>query len=994
MTSESYQLNPHSQELTKAFSFFAKQFEGVFHTGDAMRQLYATDASAYQEMPLAVAIPANTADIQRLIALAQKLGVGLIPRTAGTSLAGQVVGSGIVVDVSRNFNQILEINEQDRTVWVEPGVIRNELNMALKPHGMLFGPETSTQNRAMLGGMVGNNSCGSNSIKYGSTRDHLLEVEGYLSDGSYVRFGELTKEEFQEKCAGPDCLETRIYCEIRDLLADVANREEIVREFPKASIPRRNTGYALDLLMDAEVFDAASDDKFNFCKLIAGSEGTLFFATKIKLNCIPLPPSTTGLLCAHFETVHQALRATQLAVKSDCYACELIDDYILECTNRSIEHRQNRFFVEGNPGAILVVDIRGETEEEVTRVCQQIIQQFQEHQLGYAYPILFGEDTDKIWNLRKAGLGLLGNIPGDSKPAPVIEDTCVDVEDLADYIAEFDQLLNDKFDLVCVHYAHAGSGELHLRPILNLKTEEGNRLFRDVAQLSAKLVKKYRGSLSGEHGDGRLRGEFLKQMIGEKNYELVCQVKRIWDPEGRFNPNKIVDTPSMNRGLRYMPSHRPASIQTYFDFSETHGMLGAVEMCNGSGDCRKTEHTGGTMCPSYMATRKEEDSTRARANLLRQAITQPASEKPLARNDLKEVLDLCLSCKGCKKECPSTVDMGKLKAEFLQHYYDAHGTPARVKRIADFTRLARWASKTPWAWNTAFGNSMLRKRLNQLVGFHPERSIPKFAKQTFEKWFAKRKPHPGAGVVARVLLFNDEFTNYQDVHIGKAAVELLEFLGYSVLLPRHVESGRTWLSAGLLREAKQRIDDNIRNLSPLVSNETPIVGLEPSAILTLRDEYPELCDPTLRDQAHHLADHTWTFEEFMSREYSAGRISSERFTKKSVGIQLHGHCFQKALVGQQPSIQALSIPENYEVQVIPSGCCGMAGSFGYEAEHYDISMQIGELILFPTVRELSQETVIAAAGTSCRHQILDGTGRSAVHPVEILKAAINKAIPN
>ncbi|MBA2115294.1 FAD-binding and (Fe-S)-binding domain-containing protein [Bremerella alba] len=991
MASASSSPQTTATDLTDAFNQLRSQLQGQLHTGSLMRRLYATDASAYQQMPLAVAIPETKEDIRQLIVFANSHEVGLIPRTAGTSLAGQVVGSGIVVDVSRYFTQILEIDPHERTVWVEPGVIRNELNLALRPHGMLFGPETSTQNRAMIGGMVGNNSCGSNSIKYGSTRDHLLEIEGFLSDGSQVTFGQLSAEEFDAKCSGPASLETSIYLQIRDMLSDATNREGIEREFPKPSIPRRNTGYAIDLLMDADVFDQSSANRFNFCKLIAGSEGTLFFATKIKLNCLPLPPPVSGLLCAHFETVDQSLRATQIAVKHDCYACELIDHYILECTERSIEHRANRFFVQGQPGAIIVVDIRGQTEVEVQTVCDRIIDQMRAAGLGYAYPVLYGEETERIWDLRKAGLGLLGNIPGDTKPAPVVEDTCVDVDDLPEYIAEFNRRLKERFGLECVHYAHAGSGEIHLRPVINLKTPEGNQQFREVAQTIAELVKHYRGSLSGEHGDGRLRGEFLRQMIGEYNYELVRQVKQTWDPKGVFNPNKIVDTPAMNSSLRYAPGQKTQQPDTLFDFSSNFGILGAAEMCNGSGDCRKTELAGGTMCPSYMATRDEMHTTRARANTLRQIITESDAVNPLANEELKDVMDLCLSCKGCKKECPSTVDMAKLKAEVQQHYYDAHGVPPRSKLIADFFNKQILAARLPWLWNFIFGTPAIRKVINRLTGFHPDRTIPLLPKQTMAAWHAQHKPHANAGKVGRVLFFNDEFTNFHDPHIGIAAIELLERLGYDVTLASITESGRTWLSKGLLREAKQRIDQNLRILKEAMRDGIRMIGVEPSAILTFRDETMELAEPELRPIAHDIASRCLMLEEFLQQEIQAGRISDDSFTDQAKTIYLHGHCFQKALAGQSASIAALGLPKNYEVKTIPSGCCGMAGSFGYEIEHYDVSMKIGELILFPRVRELPADHLIAAPGTSCRHQIHDGTQRKALHPAQILRNALRES---
>ena len=971
----------------------AGDLDGEFHSGELMRRLYSTDASAYQEMPLAVAIPSSEADLVKLIEFAQKHGVGLIPRTAGTSLAGQVVGTGIVVDVSVNFTEVLEINQQESWVRVQPGVIRNELNMAIQPHGMLFGPETSTQNRAMLGGMLGNNSCGSNSIKYGSVRDHILEVTAILSDGTKAIFGPLSAAQFNAKCEGPDTLETRLYRETRDLLTPQEVREEITREFPKPNIPRRNTGYALDLLMDASCFDAASDQPFHFGKLIAGSEGTLCFVTEMKLNCLPLPPPVSGLQCAHFDSVHDALLATQIAVQYDCFACELIDRLILEGTNRSLEHRENRFFIQGDPDAILVTEIRGESESEVLSVTSQIESDMRAAGLGNYFPVLFGEDTVKIWNLRKAGLGLLCNVPGDSKPTPVIEDTAVDVDDLPKYIAEFDRLLDENFGLECSHFAHAGSGEIHLRPVLNLKTVAGNQQFRDVAQTIASLVKTYRGSLSGEHGDGRLRGEFLEQMIGPANYQLVRRCKEIWDPSGVFNPGKIVDTPPMNSHLRYTPGQQDQPIETVFDWTSAKGMQSAVEMCTGSGDCRKTHFTGGVMCPSYMATKNEKDTTRARANMLRHAITHPIKTNPFDNSELKDTLDLCLSCKGCKKECPSTVDMAKMKAEFQQAYYDANGSPLRARMIAKFASSQQAASFAPWLWNLLYGTTWTRRTLNSLVGFHPDRTIPKLSRQTLRRWFKtqRRSSHQHLGQVrkiGKVVFFCDEFTNYNDVEIGIKAIELLDRLGYEVILPDMRESGRTWLSKGFLREAKEIVNNNTRCFESLVNENCPIVGVEPSAILTLRDESIDLADEEQKDAARRIAENAFTVEEFIARESVAGRISASQFCDQERSIHFHGHCFQKALGGVPETLVALNLPANYSATEIPTGCCGMAGSFGYEKEHFEVSMKIAELVLLPAVRAADKSDMIAATGTSCRHQIHDGTGERAYHPIEILHEAL------
>ena len=697
-----------------------------------------------------------------------------------------------------------------------------------------------------------------------------------------------------------------------------------------------------------------------------------------------------GLQCAHFETVDDALRATQIAIRHDPFACELIDHFILECTERSFEHRETRFFVDGNPGAVLVTEIRGDSENEVRERIDRLEKEIRAAGFGYSFPVLFGGETKKVWDLRKAGLGLLSNMPGDEKPAPVVEDTAVDVADLPEYIAEFNRQLKEKFGLECVHYAHAGSGEIHLRPILNLKTAEGHRQFREVAQTIAALVKKYRGSLSGEHGDGRLRGEFLEQMIGPKNYELVKTMKRLWDPEDIFNPGKIVETPPMNQHLRYEADGELFEPETVFDWSSTRGFLRATEMCNGSGDCRKTQLAGGTMCPSYMATRNEKDTTRARANTLRHVLTNAQSETALADEDLRDVLDLCLSCKGCKKECPSTVDMAKMKAEFQQAYYDAKGAPLRSRVIGNYSAVQRVASKVPWAWNLIFGSEPIRRQLNRLSGMHPDRTIPLLPKTTLQKWFQRREPFRTAGAAGRVFLFNDEFTNHQDMAVGMAAVELLERLGYRVEIPPLLESGRAWLSKGFVQKAKSIINENLRTLAESVSEEIPLLGIEPSAILTFRDEALDLADPALKESARRIGEHSLMLEEFIAREAEAGKIGPEFFVDDFRTIHLHGHCFQKAIAGTKAAVDALSVPKNFTVEEIPSGCCGMAGSFGYEREHYELSMEIAELVLLPAVREASKkrETVVAAPGTSCRHQIHDGSGEKAFHPAEVLRDAL------
>lgn len=969
-----------------------KALKGELFFDETMRRLYATDASAYREMPLAVALPKDVEDLKKLIHFARSNKSSLIPRTAGTSLAGQVVGGGIVVDVSKHFNEILEVNEKERWVRVQPGVIRDDLNAHLAQFGLYFGPETSTANRAMIGGMVGNNSCGSNSIVYGSAREHLISSKVLLSDGSEVELKELSDDDYDQKCTNGDLLENKIYREIHEILASKENQKSIAEGFPKKEIPRRNTGYALDLLMDAApIID--SKKSFNFCKLLAGSEGTLAMMTEIKLNLEPVPPKAKLLVCIHCETINESLEANLVALKFNPLACELMDHYILDCTKNNITYRQNRFFIKGEPGAILVVDLSRDTIEEAQKQAASMIKALEKEGLGYHFPILTGSDTGKIWALRKAGLGLLSNMKGDAKPAPVIEDTAVDVQELPAYIQDFNEILKEN-GLYSVHYAHAATGELHLRPILNLKSEEGVAQFRMIAEKIADLVKKYNGSLSGEHGDGRLRGEFIKRMVGAQNYALFEKVKQIWDPENIFNPGKIVNTPPMDTSLRFKPNQETPQFDTIFNFDDYDGILRTTELCNGSGDCRKTHLSGGTMCPSYMATRNEKDTTRARANILREILTNSTKTNPFNSEEIKEVMDLCISCKGCKSECPSNVDMAKLKGEFLQQYYDANGIPFRTKLIGNFTIMNRLASKISSLYNFGIKNSITSSAIKAASGFAKKRSLPSLHKQTLATWhkknrqlkFSVKNPLSSKG---RVYLFCDEFTNYNDVPVGIAAVRLLTKLGFEVVIPDHLESGRTYLSKGMIRKAKEIALRNIEKLKDVVAAETPLIGIEPSAILSFRDEYVNLSIGSSQEkEAVQLAENSFMIDEFLDQLFESGKVDRSVFSDESAEIKLHGHCHQKSLASVVPTKRMLGFPKNYYVETIPSGCCGMAGSFGYEKEHYDVSMQIGELVLFPTVRKQAKEVLIAAPGTSCRHQIKDGTGRAAKHPVEILWEAI------
>ena len=956
--------------------------EGDIFLDEFQKVVYSTDASAYREKPIAIIRPKNNSDLKIVIDFANEHKVNLIPRAAGTSLAGQVVGNGIIVDISKYFNKIIEINSEEKYAIIEPGVVRDELNMAVKELGLFFAPETSTANRCMIGGMHGNNSCGANALIHGSTREHVISSEVLLSDGSAVEFKDLSKSDFEEKLKG-DTLESKLYNSVYKMLSNKDIIEEINSEFPDKEIKRRNTGYAIDMLIDNQVF-SDSDKPFNFNQLLAGSEGTLAFTTQMKVNLADLPPKHTGLVCVHINTVIESAKANLIALKFKPNAVELMDNVIIELTKGNRTQAKNRFFIDGKPGALLIVEFSKDTKEELEEVAKQMEKAMRDEGYGYHFPLVTGDDVKKVWDLRKAGLGILGNMPGDAKPAPVVEDTSVKPEDLPAYLEGVEEILQ-KHKLDVVYYAHISTGELHIRPVLNLKTQEGRDMFKTVATDFATLVKKFNGSLSGEHGDGRLRGEFIPFMIGDKNYELLKEIKATWDPNGIFNRDKIVDTPSMNTFLRYDDDYKTHEIKTVFDFSKTEGFQKAVEKCNGSGDCRKSHIIGGTMCPSYQASKNESQTTRARANVLREYMSRSESS-PLNHKEIYDVMDLCLSCKACKSECPSNVDITKLKAEFLQHYYDENGIPFRTKMIAYNPALNKLISPISAISNFVLDLPVIGGMITSMIGFSPKRKVPHVHSATVTKYHKKLTQN--AGIKGKVYLFNDEFTNYNDPDVGIYAIRLFNALGYEVIIPKHNQSGRTFLSKGLLRKAKEIATDNVLLLKDLVNEETPLIGIEPSAILGFRDEYPELVNSELQAEARELGENALLFEEWFMREVKKGNITKDSFTNADKMTRLHGHCHQKAVASTQNTLEMLRFPDNYSSEEINSGCCGMAGSFGYEKEHYDLSMAVGELVLFPEVRKTATDVNIAAPGTSCRHQIYDGTGVSAKHPLAIMFEAL------
>ena len=978
------------RELPPRLAELARRIKGRIFTDRMHRIIYASDSSSYREFPLGIVVPEGVEDLRTIVRYAGEHGIPLVPRGAGTSLAGQVVGDGLVVDL-RKFDKILGLDTEARTVRVEPGVIRDSLNDWLAPHGLLFGPETSTTNRAVIGGMVGNNSCGMHSLIWGSTRDHLVSCKAILADGSDVVFEALSPEAFHAKRQLPT-LEGRVYDDLYRRLSDPATRREIEAGFPKPEIHRRNNGYAVDLLLRSNVFTPGGPD-FNLCKLVCGSEGTLCLVTEATLHLVPKLPPVIGLVTMHFNDSIESMRATLVALKHKPTACELIGDFHVQQALANNKVNPNNLvgqcsqWIQGEPQTVIVVEFAGDSREEVESRANAMVAEIKSLGMGYAWPLWFGAAADKIWTLRRALGGINSSRPGDVKSFDLIEDCAIDPQDLPEYVTQLEGMLS-RAGVQFTQSAHVGAGELHTIVFLNPKTREGRRLYRWILDNVASLVKSFRGSLSGEHGDGRMRAEFLPKMIGEANYRLCCDVKDLFDGANIFNPGKIVRAPPMDTSLRYSPEWPTPEIETYYDWSRDLGVVRAVERCNGIAECKKVSN--GLMCPSYMATREEKDSTRARANVLREFLTHSTKANRFDHQEIKDVLDLCLSCKGCKSECPAAVDMAKLKAEFLQHWHDAHPAPLRIRAIANYASLMRLTIPFAPVFNFLVGNPLTAGVIKSVLGFAPERSIPKLCRVTLEDWYRKSHASAPGGNGRRVHLYCDEFTDVNDAEVGMAAVTLLAALGYEVLLVRPAASGRAMISQGFLRKAKRLAEANVAFLREVVSDDAPLVGIEPSAISCFKDEYPDLVSPELREVARALAGRSLMFEEFIAREMDAGRITSEAFTAETRTVRVHVHCHQKALSSSDPVLRVLGLPRNYTVSAIPSGCCGMAGAFGYQKDHYAVSMKVAEQVLLPAVRAAAAEDIVAASGTSCRHQIADGAGRRAQHTAEVLLAALRR----
>ncbi|MGY5353707.1 FAD-binding and (Fe-S)-binding domain-containing protein [Wenyingzhuangia sp. IMCC45467] len=965
--------------MKKSLKKLQKQLEGNLLTDELHKNIYATDASVYRKIPLGVAYPKSKSDLKRIIAYANKHKTTLIPRTAGTSLAGQCVGEGLVVDVSKYFTQILDYNKESQQITVQPGVIRDDLNRYVFADGLFFGPNTSTANRCMIGGMVGNNSSGTTSIRYGVTRDKVIRLQTILSDGNEVVFEAIDARTFKKKST-LQTTEGKIYKMILDEFSKIEVRHEIIEEFPKPDIHRRNTGYAIDELLKFELF-GGTEKTINLAKLLCGSEGTLAFTTEITLQLDKLPPSKNVMVASHFYSVQECMESVVVAMKHKLYNCELMDKIILDCTKSIRSQQENRSFLQGDPAAVLMLEVAANTIEEAQKQADDLIADLNNHGFGYSHPKITGAKINGIHDLRKAGLGALGNLIGDKKAVACIEDTAVSLQDLPNFIADFSKMM-EEFSQQAVYYAHAGAGEIHLRPILNLKIEQDVVLFRSITTRVAQLVKQYKGSLSGEHGDGIVRAEFIPMMIGEKNYKLIKLVKETFDPLYIFNKGKIVDPFPMDKALRYEVNRVEPEINTLMDFSINQGVLRLAEQCNGSGDCRKSVAAGGTMCPSYRATKNEKDTTRARANALREVLTNNKGKNKFDDKSLKNVFDLCISCKACASECPSNVDVSVLKAEFLFQYQEENGYSFRNKLFAKVNNINEQFAVFSGLINM-FSNTLLAKKL---LGISTQRNLPSLQRITLVQWIENNSERLQLkDPIKTVYFFNDEFTNFYDVQIGIDAIELLYQLNYQCVFLEHEQSGRALLSKGFLKEAKEVANDNVEIFSQVVNHENCLVGVEPSAILSFRDEYLRLCNEF--DLASKTAKHTFTIEEFISNEIAQGNIISDVFTKENKEIKIHVHCHQKALSTTKATFDMLNIVSNYNVTILNTGCCGMAGSFGYEQEHYEVSMQIGEDTLFPKVRNISEDTIIVASGTSCRHQIKDGTQRDSLHAVTVLKNA-------
>ncbi len=948
-----------------------KRVEGEVRFDRFSRLLYATDASMYEIEPIGVVLPRNKGDVQAVIEVANKFSVPILPRGGGTSLAGQTVGHAIVLDFSKYMNKVLEMDRDGLCCRVQPGLVQDELNAYVRPMGLLFGPDTSTSNRATIGGMTGNNSAGMHSIAYGKTLDHVLELTAYLADGSEVVMKDLSLEELELKCRA-QTPEGHIYGELTDIIS--SHRENILARYPK--ILRRVSGYNLD--------EFVKPQPLNLSRLVVGSEGTLACVVEAKLRLVR-KPKHVALDVIHFREVWEALESSPAIVETAPYAVELLDKQILDLARKNLVQSKRMGFIQGDPDAILIVEYDGATEREVRDKIEKLESLRKQQGMGYdSIQAYAPEEVQRIWGLRKDGLGLLLGMKGEKKPIAFVEDTAVDPAKLPEFVKGFRDILKS-YDVNAGYYGHCSVGCLHIRPFINLKEPGEIDKMTGIASEISDLVLASGGALSGEHGDGLARSHFNEKLFGPDLYQAFRRIKGAFDPKGMMNPGKIVDAPPMTESLRVGPATEIWEPETTLDFSEQGGFAAAVEMCSGMGVCRKK--LAGTMCPSYMATLDEEHSTRGRANALRAVLSGKVPKDEFAGKRLHEILDLCLECKACKAECPSNVDMAKLKYEVLSHYYKANGLPLRNRLFGRIEAVNRWGVRLAPLSNLLLNSRLHRWLLDRLMGIDRRRPLPPFAEVNLADWFRKRSP-VGDGSKGEVVLFHDTFNTFNTPSVAMDATRILEQGGFRVVLPQKDCCGRPLISKGMLQEAKGYASRNVERLLAYAKKGIPIVGLEPSCLLTLRDEYPDL----LRSEAaRQVASQSFLLEEFLLREREAGRLSFT-FPKNGKKALLHGHCHQRALAGTGATVAMLRWA-GYDVDEVDSGCCGMAGSFGFEKEHYELSLAIGNLRLAPAVRAAGPEVEIVAPGISCRQQIDHLTGRKARHPAELFWERLSQQEP-
>ncbi len=917
----------------------------------------------YQIEPLGVVLPRSREDLIAIVRICAQHGCSVTLRGGGTSQAGQAIGAGVIVDTSKYLHHILELNVEERWARVEPGIVLDELNAQLKKHNLRFAPDISTASRATVGGMMANNSSGARSVLYGKTIDHVLEQEVILSDGSIAQFGPLSPEELASKCAGQG-LEADCYRVVRGLAIEHA--DEIQRRFPK--VLRRVGGYNLDEFRDP-------GKPFNMAKLMVGSEGTLGVVLDAKINLVPLP-NAKAVLAIQFADLLEALQATPLILRHGPSAVEVMDGFILSYTRQSAQLDALRnSFIDGDPGGLLCVEFYADNADDLPPRLHALEQDLRRERLGYRYHHALDLPAQaKVWSLREAALGLSMAMKEDAKSLSFVEDTAVAPENLREYIDRFLQLVKRHGTSAGI-YAHASVGCLHVRPVVNLKTEEGVRKFEAIANDVSDLVLEFGGALSGEHGDGLVRSPFMKKMFGPVLYEAFRTVKRTFDPQGMFNPGKIVDAPPLTSNLRYGGGYSTPAPATYFDYSDYGGLGGAVDMCSGLGACRKK--LDGTMCPSYMATHEEADSTRGRANALRLAMAGRIGEAGLGDEGVYRVLDLCLECRACKAECPVGVDMARYKSEFLADYWSRHGMSRHAQVLGNARTLARWGSAFAPISNWVMNSGVSRYFAEKWLDVDRRRPLPVFASRTL----AAMAPHADDGSGA--ILFNDTFTNYYDPDIGMAALEVLRAAGIRAGVVEHHCCGRPQISKGLLGQARALAARNADALHQHAVAGRKIVFCEPSCLSAVREDAPSLLRGEAREKAKTVAAACVLFEEL-----AESHVKHLPLRAGPSEILLHGHCHQKSmgLLGSAKSLLA-HVPGATVVD-LDAGCCGMAGSFGYSADHYDVSRAIGERKLLPAVRTKKPGAVVVASGTSCRHQVKDFTGERAVHPAVLLRSLL------